>query len=246
MQVNKTYFSVDLIGNKRTKYGDQIADWIHPQVEEMLKQMNEWDWSKPFEFETPGQPLVSEILDKFQGNNLPKKLPNIGKFKLFDSSKLTDFIKGGFLQNDGFLVSEKAKALLTKFNIGMSRFYPITLSLNGVDHNNYYFLKSLTNSNKYVDPRRSNFFTQKAFFNKETKTLIEFSTKDEFEQFVHNTPQHKLYLFAEKVKLSDNFPDFDLFEISDFGFNEIFVTENLSIALRDMTGITLTKSEKIW
>ena len=36
-----------------------------------------------------------------------------------------------------------------------------------------------------------------------------------------------------------------IFEINAFGFNETFVTESLSKELNKMTGVTLTKSERI-
>jgi len=245
MEDTKEYFILDIVGNKKTKSGDQISEWLHPKVEEMKNKMNDWDWSKPFEFEMPEKSLVSEFEEILKDNGLPDELPEVGKFLLYDSSKLTDFIKGSFLEQYGFIVSEKAKTLLTQFNLGHHKFFPITICHKDIDYNNYFFLKCLTTSYDYVDFGRTDFHTQKGFFDKESKRQIEFKTKDEFINFINENAKHKLHLFADKVKLNDDFPKFDLFEINAFGFNETFVTESLSKELNKMTGVTLTKSERI-
>lgn len=245
MKDTKEYFILDVVGNKKTKSGDQISEWLHPKVEEMKNKLNDWDWSKPFEFEMPEKSLVSEFDEILKDNCLPDELPEVGKFQLYDSSKLTDFIKGSFLEQYGLIVSEKAKAVLTQFNLGHHKFFPITICHKDIGYNEYFFLKCLTRSNDYLDFVKTEFFTQKGFFDKESKRKIEFKTKDEYIVFINESSKHKLYLFADKVKLREDFPRFDLFEVNDFGINEIFVTESLSKELNKLTGVALTKSERI-
>jgi hypothetical protein len=245
MEDIKEYFILEVVGNKKTKSGDQISEWIHPKVEEMKQKMNDWDWSQPFEFEMPEKSFVSEFHAILKDNGLPEELPEVGKFLLFDSSKLTDFIKGSFLEQYGLIVSERAKTLLTQFNLGNHNYFPISILHKGIDHNNYYFLKCLTNSNEYVDYNRSDFYTQESFFDKKSKMQIEFETKEEFTNFIQNTPSHKLYLFADNITLNNSFPDFDLFKINDYGFNEMFVSKQLANSLDKLTGITLTKETKV-
>ncbi len=245
MEDSKEYYIIEVIGNRRTKSGDQISEWLHPKVEEMKQKMNDWDWNKPFEFEMPEKSLVSEFYEILKDNGLPDELPEVGKFQLFESSKLTDFIKGSFLEQYGLIVSEKAKTLLTKFNLGKHNYFPITILHKGIDHNNYFFLRCLTNSNEHVDFIQSDFYTQEGFFDKKSKKQIEFGTKEEFTDFIQKTPSHKLNLFADKIILSNTFPDFDLFEINDYGFNEKFVSEQLANSLGKLTGITLTKATKV-
>lgn len=239
------YFTLEIIGNKKTKSGDQISEWLHPKIEEVKNKMNDWDWSKPFEFEMPEKSLVSQFDEILKDNRLPDELPEVGRFQLYDSSKLTDFIKGSFLEQYGLIVSGKAKTVLTQFNLGRHKFYPITICYKDIDYNDYFFLKCLTSSNDYIDFEKTEFQTQKSFLDKESNRQIEFKTKDEFIKFINETSKHKLCLFADKVKLSDDFPRFDLIEINDFGVNEIFVTESLSKELNKLTGVTLTKSERI-
>jgi hypothetical protein len=245
MADTKEYFTLEIIGNNRIKSGDQISEWLHPKVEEMKNKMNDWDWSKPFEFEMPEKSLVSEFDEILKDNRLPDELPKVGKFQLYDSSKLTDFIKGSFLEQYGLIVSEKAKTVLTKFNLGNHKFFPLTVCYKNIDYNNYFFLKCLTTSNDYIDFGKTDFYTQKSFFDKESKSQIAFKTKEELLNFRNETTKHKLFLFADKVKLGDDFPEFDLFELNDFGINEIFVTTSLSKELNKLTGLILTKSEKI-
>ena len=98
MEDTTEYFILDIVGNKKTKSGDQISEWLHPKVEEMKNKMNDWDWSKPFEFEMPEKSLVSEFDEILKDNLLPDELPEVGKFQLYDSSKLTDLIKGSFFR----------------------------------------------------------------------------------------------------------------------------------------------------
>lgn len=245
MEDTKEYFILNIVGNKKTKSGDQISEWLHPKVEEMKNKMNNWDWSKPFEFELPEKSLLSEFDEILKDNRLPDELPEVGKFQLYDSSKLTDFIKGSFLEQYGLIVSEKAKTVLAQFNLGHHKFFPITICYKDIDYNDYFFLKCLTTSNDYIDFGKTDFHTQKSFLDKESKRQIEFKTKDEFIKFINETSKHKLYLLADKVKLGDDFPKFDLFEVNDFGINEIFVTARLSKELNKLTGVTLTKSERI-
>lgn len=245
MEDTEEYFILNIVGNKKTKSGDQISEWLHPNVEEMKNKMNNWDWSKPFEFEMPEKSLVSEFDEILKDNRLPDELPEVGKFQLYDSSKLTDFIKGSFLEQYGLIVSKKAKTVLAQFNLGHHKFFPITICYKDIDYNDYFFLKCFTISNDYIDFGKSDFHTQKSFLDKESKRQIEFKTKDEFIKFINEASKHKLYLSADKVKLGDDFPKFDLFEVNDFGINDIFVTASLSKELNKLTGVTLTKSERI-
>jgi hypothetical protein len=245
MEDTKEYLILEIIGNKRTKSGDQISEWLHPKVEEMKQKMNDWDWSQPFEFEMPEKSLISEFHEILKDNGLPDELPEVGKFLLFESSRLTDFIKGSFLEQYGLIVSEKAKTLLTKFNLGNHNYFPITILHKGIVHDNYFFLKCLTNSNEYVDCNLSDFYTQEGFFDKQSKKQIKFETKEEFTDFIQKTPSHKLYLFTDNIILNDRFPNFDLFKINDYGFNEMLVSKELANSLNKLTGITLTKTTKV-
>jgi hypothetical protein len=245
MEDSKSYFTLEVVGNKRTKSGDQINEWLSPQVEEMNRKMNEWDWSKPFEFEMPQKSLVSEFDDLLKGDELPENLPEIGKLLLFDSSKFTDFIKGSFLDQYGYIVSAKAKSILSEFNLGRHKFYPLTITLKGFDNNDYFFLKCLTNSIDYIDFKNSNFYSQEGFFNKASEKQQEFNTQEELITFRKNYSAHKLNIFSSKIKLSKDFPDFDFFKIDDFGFNETFLTNKLSKQLVKLSGLTLTRTTKV-
>ena len=140
------YFSLHLTGNLRTKSGAQIAEWLPPQVEDLHAQMKNWDWSKPFEFEMPEKSIISTFTDILEDDGLPDALPEVGKLILYDSSKLTDFIKGSFLDQYGFIVSDRAKSILVHFNLGIHKFYPLTLMQKGELYRNYWFFKSLSNS----------------------------------------------------------------------------------------------------
>ena len=228
-----------LTGNKKTKSGDQIEEWITPQIADMQKKMQQWDWSKPFEFEMPDKPIATQFDDVLKENGLPDKLPELVKVFLYSSSKLTDFIKGSFLEQYGLIVSAKAKVVLEQFNIGKHKFYHIILNQKSVDYDNYYFFKSLTNANEYIDVKKSSFYLQEGYFNTETKRPVAFASYDEIETFRLKNAGNVIYIFADKICLNENFPDYDYFTINEFGIHDIFISPKLADGLKMLTGLNL-------
>lgn len=233
------YQVFELTGNKKTKSGDQVEKWITPQIADMQKKMQQWDWSKPFELEMPDKPIATQFDDVLKKNGLPDKLPELVKVFLYSSSKLTDFIKGSFLEQYGLIVSTKAKVVLEQFNIGKHKFYPIILNQKNIDYDDYYFFKSLTNANEYIDIKKSSFYLQDGYFNKDTKRPVTFASYEEIETFRLKNTGNNIYIFAEKIFLNENFPDYDYFTINEFGINDIFISPNLADGLKMLTGINL-------
>lgn len=244
METRSEYITFELAGNKKTKSGDQIEEWISPQAELMQAKMALWDWTKPFEFKLPDKALVTEFDELLKDNGLPDKLPELGKLVLYTSSKLTDFIKGSFLEQYGLIVSERAKTVLEQYNIGKHKFYPITLNHKNVDKADYYFFKSLTNANEYIDIKNSSFYSQKGYFNTETKKPIAFKNLDEINEFRQNNAGNNIHIFADKIRLTKSFPKYDYFMISEFGIYNKFLSQNLADRLKALTGINLIEADK--
>lgn len=240
------YQTFELTGNKKSKSGDQIEEWITPQVADMQDKMAQWDWSKPFEFEVPHKPIITQFDEVLQDNGLPDKLPQLIKLVLYTSSKLTDFIKGSFLTQYGLIVSERSKMILEQFNIGKHNFYQIILNQKIVDYNDYYFFKSLTNANEYIDIENSSFYLQDGYFNTETKQPVTFKTFDDIQSFRHNNSGNDIYIFADKIRLTENFPGYDYFTISEFGIHDKFISPELADELKALTGFHLKETEKLY
>ena len=238
------YQIFELTGNKKTKSGDQIEEWVTPPVADMQKKMERWDWNKPFEFEMPDKPIATQFDDVLKENGLPDKLPQLIKLLLYSSSKVTDFIKGSFLQQYGLIVSTEAKHVLEQFNIGKHKFYPVILNQKSADYNDYYFFKSLTNANKYIDIKNSSFYLQESYFNTDTKRPVTFASYEEIETFRHKNSGNDIYIFADKICLNENFPDYDYFTISEFGIHDKFISPILTDELKALTGFYLKGTEK--
>jgi hypothetical protein len=237
------YQIFELTGNKKTKSGDQIEEWITPQVADLQMKMQQWHWSKPFEFEMPDKPIATQFDDVLKENGLPDKLPELVKVFLYSSSKLTDFIKGSFLQQYGLIVSANAKVVLEQFNIGKHKFYPIIVNQKSDDHDDYYFFKSLTNANQYVDVKKSSFYLQEGYFNTDTKRPVTFASYKEIETFRLNNSVNDIYIFADKICLNENFPDYDYFTINEFGIHNKFISPMLADGLKALTGFHIKKDK---
>lgn len=239
--MERKYKILTIKGNKKTKSGDQIESWTTPTVDKLLKQMDEWDWNKTFEFEMPEKPLVSIFEEALWGDKLPAKLPEKIKLFLYKSSKLTDFINGTFLEQYGIIVSEKAKEILEQFNIGKFKFYPLTVVQNEIEYDNYYFFKCLTNSSKFIDIEKSSYI-EEDFSNPNENKKLSFKNIKEIEEYnKYNDEPHK-YMFADEIQLSDEFPDYDYFTISEFGVYKKFVSNKLADSFKNLTGVILTEN----
>jgi hypothetical protein len=211
----------------------------------MQKKMQQWDWSKPFEFEMPDKPIATQFNDVLKENGLPDKLPELVKVFLYSSSKLTDFIKGSFLEQYGLIVSAKAKIVLEKFNIGKHKFYPIIVNQRGVDYEDYYFFKSLTNANEYIDAKKSSFNFQEGYFNTDTNRPVNFASYEEIETFRRENSSNDLYIFADRICLNENFPDHDYFTINEFGIHDMFISPMLADGLKALTGFHIKEIDSL-
>jgi hypothetical protein len=49
-------------------------------------------------------------------------------------------------------------------------------------------------------------------------------------------------MFAYEIQLSDEFPDYDYFTISEFGIYKKFVSNKLADSFKNLTGVILTEN----
>jgi hypothetical protein len=236
---------LELTGNNRTKSGDQIKEWISPEVETMKSKMETWDWTKPFTFEITDNGIVNKYDNLLKNDGLPEYLPDLGRFELFESSNLTDFIEGSFLEQYGLIVSKKAKEILEQFNIGRYKFYPLSINHKGINHNDYFFFKSLTISDEFIDIQNSMIYSQKGFFNSDSRRNITFETYKKIKEFRLNNSGNDIHLVADFIKLGQDFPKYDYFSINEFGIYEKFISPRLANELRQLTGIKMNVTEQI-
>ena len=238
------FFEINLTGN--TKTGSQIKEWQSPKSIEVKKRMDNWDWSKPYVADLTAEPEI-KIFDRLlSSNEIPETLPDFGYFELYKSSKLTDFISGSFLEQYGLIINDKTKDILNQFNIGLSKFYPLTLEFKGQYFTNYYFVKAIGQADNYIDYEKSVFYEQTGLFGFDTRTEIELNSKNEISEYRKNNAGKDKHIFAKKIFLNSNFPKLDYFTLTEFGIYKKFISVKLAKALDKATGIEIKQTNRLY
>ncbi|WP_321480950.1 hypothetical protein [uncultured Bacteroides sp.] len=87
-------------------------------------------------------------------NSFPDYIPNLDGIMLSGTAKQTDFVSDGF--SIGYIVSEKAKNIIEKYNLYPHCFYPLGLYIRKVKYD--YFLLFMTSGySDFVDYKKSTF-----------------------------------------------------------------------------------------
>ena len=239
-------FQLKLIGNKST--WNQIEDWKSPSVQKMKDRFKNWDGKSPLNFEISDGGEVRKFDDLLDGENVPEELPEIGQMILYKSAKITDFISGSFLAQYGLIVSGKVKSLLQDFNLGEHQYYPLEIKHKNHLQNDYWFLRSSSSVDDYIDYEKSNFYTQQGSFGFQSREPVGLNSKEEITEYRLKIKDKRIIIRASEIHLSSNFPGFDLFYSKGFGILGTFVSAKLKSELKGFTGIEIktTKRLKKW
>lgn len=240
---SKDFFQIELTGNKRT--GDQIEDWKSPSVQLMEKYFKNWDGGSELSFEIPEGGEIKEFHDLLHDENVPEELPEIGQMTLYKSSRITDFIKGSFLEQYGFIVSDKAKDILDKFNLGKHKYYPLEVIHKNQTYSNYRFLRSSASVKDYVDFEKSNFYKQKGLFDFSSREPIAINSKEELKAYRSKVEGHDIYVKASEINLKGDFPKYDLFVSKEYGVQGTFISTKLKAEITELTGIDIKTTKRI-
>lgn len=238
------FFELNLTLTK-TKTGSQIKDWHSPKSIENQKQMEKWDWTNPFPIDLTAEPEIKKYDKLLSSNDTPADLPDFGFFELFKSAKLTDFISGSFLQQYGLIINEKIKETITQFNIGTSKFFPVTIELKDQKYSNYYFLKT-TAADNYVDFEKSAFYEQDGLLRFETRKALQLNSLDEIKSCRQKYTGTNKMIFAKNIVLNSEFPSFDYFTFNSFGIHKKFISTRLADRLKTATGIQISPTNRMF
>jgi len=241
--ISDNFFKLELIGNKRT--GDQIEDWKPPDSEKMEELLKNWDGMNPLTLNIPERGLVQEFDDLLSENKVPIKLPEIGKMVLWKSSKVTDFIKGSFLQQYGLIINEEVISIFDKFNLGEHNYFPLEILHKERVFKNYYFFRNSATIENYIDYAKSNFYIQKGHFGFETRRKIDVKSKKDINKIRNDFSGQNIFILASKIYFTQDFPNFDLFKTDTFGIHGNFISKHLKDALQNVTGVKILKTNRI-
>jgi hypothetical protein len=236
-------FQLELTGNKRT--GDQIEDWKSPAVIKMEQRLNDWDGKSHLDFEIPEGGEVRKFEELLVNENVPIELPEIGQMKLYQSSKVTDFIKGSFLEQYGFIVSGKAKVILEKFNLGKCKYYPLELIHKEQVYSNYWFLRSSASIKDYIDFEKSSFYIPKGLLDFSSREKITIKSREELRDYRSKIQGQNIYIKASEINLSQNFPNYDLFTSNGYGVQGAYISAKLKPEIIKLTGIEIKPTNRI-
>lgn len=240
---SKDIFQLELTGNKRT--GDQIENWKSPSVLKMEQHFKNWDGKLELNFEIKEGGEIRTFNELLGGESVPQELPEIGQMILYKSSKITDFIKGSFLEQYGLIVSDKAKSILDSFNIGHHKYYPLEIVHKSEIYSDYWFLRSSASVKEYIDFEKSIFYRQKGLFGFSSRELIEINSKEELNTYRSKVEGQDIYVKASEIYLNHDFPNYDLFVSKEYGIQGIFISTQLKTRITSLTGMEIKSTKRI-
>lgn len=229
----ENYFRFDLPINKSTKSGFSIENWAPLQSKEWSDFLNNWD-GKTMPTETP-EPAIDKYERLLANNNMPDELPDIGKLVLYNSSKLTDFLYGSFFDNHGFIVSRMVKGILSRYNLGPHKFYPIVVDHNGYSNKHYSFLCIGNNAIDFVDYKKSSFYIEEVGI---PPKAIEINSIEELKR--KRMDLEKGLILASQVILNPEFPKYDFINFKDLGIYQCFISKSLYNSFEKLNGSLVT------
>lgn len=167
--------------------------------------------------------------------------PNI-VLKWHQHAKETDLVDRSSL-GFGLVVSDTFKAVLQEMNLPPHRFYPQKFKSLHPMTVNYSWFHFYNDIFQYVDFSKSEFeFFHSTEFHSIEKVKI--TSRDEYMGYLKKQ-KHQLGFRATKVILTDNFPNYDIFDTFILTYNSMLISEKLAhriLALK-LTGIELHKFE---
>jgi hypothetical protein len=254
LDYSNEFYEIEIIGNKRT--GDQIDDWESPGSREIEKAFNNWDGKSELKFNFPEKGVIDIFIQLLKNDNLPSKIPDIGSFVLYKSSKVTDFINGGFVSQYGLVISEKVKDILIKFNLGKHQFYPLKIKHKELVYKNYFLFKTLSSVDNFINIKETLFYKQRAMsFDAEDRTDIIFNDQSEIDDFIKENKKldynRQIGVYSKQIKLNANFPKHDIFYLKKYQNSADsslpLISERLKNELEKngITGVLFEKTKRI-
>lgn len=180
-------------------------------------------------------------IEKVSPNAFPDFTPKYG-LDLHKESNETDILDRGALEF-GFILSEKLKFLLERFNLPPHRFYPIDV-YNA--KNQYYWLHYITDFEQFFDVRN----TEVEIFDIFKLEVIENKIFNSFQELINFNRNLVLQMGKtmryKSISLHSNFPKFDLFEVTG-AKNFTLITKSLKDELENenITGLEYLEYNKI-
>ena len=173
----------------------------------------------------------------------PAFIPNLQYFVLAHKAKVTDFIQNSFISAYVFLMSQKAKNIMEKFNLPQHIYFAAGVMYHKKMLDDYYWLHLLEEDDNLIDLMESNFCIQGRSLDGWHEEEIEpanFKSMEEFIQKHKEIAGRMRYIRPYKLRVKANSMNRDMYVLT-FMHGIYVISENLKNALEaeKITGIEI-------
>lgn len=177
-----------------------------------------------------------------QHYEFPKFIPEL-ELDLNQKAKPTNYLED--YTSFGMIINENFKEILKQFNLPKYAFYPIKVYYKG-ELLNYYWFHYIADIWEYINIEKSSLEVYKKFEFEIDKVIPMPSKLSEFKVIEKSLPRQK-ELMIHKIVFKDNFPKYDVFNLSQLGYPPNLISERLLNALlkAGMTGFVTIPFDKI-
>ena len=192
-------------------------------------------------------------IDANFGRRSPRdKMPDISLSnlvcELYKSAKITDFISGGIgINANDLILNQKTKELLSAFNLGNHKFYPLNVSHSNVRHIDYFYLRFFNNASPFVDYSKSSFYSQEGLLNYSSRKVIPIDSDEDLCSKQKQLADKGAAIYPKELYLLKDFPSYDIFTFGDHLILKTFVSKRLKSVLdnNQITGVTVTPTRRV-
>lgn len=165
---------------------------------------------------------VYKVYDKF-----PSFIPNLNHLVLHKKAKLTDVLSCVFI-NSGFIISNKVKLVLSKYNIVNYKYYPAVIRHNGaMIEDNYSWFFPVGDISGQINYAKTDFFKFFSYDIEKRKTHLLINSKEDLEIAMKNSSSLERVRTSKYILNDGAFIDKDLFFIHRAD-TRVYVSETLA------------------
>ncbi|MGQ3678384.1 imm11 family protein [Tenacibaculum discolor] len=177
-----------------------------------------------------------------QHYEFPKFIPEL-ELDLNQKAKPTNYLED--YTSFGMIINENFKEILKQFNLPKYAFYPIKVYHKG-ELLDYYWFHYIADIWEYINIEKSSLEVYKKFEFEIDKVIPMPSKLSEFKVIKKSLPRQK-ELMIHKIVFKDNFPKYDVFNLSQLGYPPNLISERLLNTLQEagMTGFVTIPFDKI-
>ena len=206
---------------------------VFPQIQNMSENYN---------FDTP---YSVDALSRYV-NKLPNFAPNLDCFILNSKANATDLLSSSTIANNGFLISEKIKNILSNYKLPDHKYFSATIQ-QGTTTLYYYWIHIGSDFNDFIDYKKSSFNIIENY--SEIKQKVKIISKEDYiskKSEVNNKDINDSIQASQIVMTNDFDRNINLFNFLNLDDN-FYISEELmkDLVKNKVTGIDMSIASNI-